>query len=612
MSSAPKQRPLWRSSTLRGALLAALLIWLLLLITLLAVIDAAQNALFENTIERLREEVEELLDAAAATNPPEDLLALTPEPDWELLTDEQAEVYEESVARLHASGDDAALLGLYLIGEADDDLLTFAEGYPTALGAAADTALTLMRERLGTNTLAAFEATSDFRRAYLRSHSTWQAQEPVSRLAVMLELASASPAWHEDYCYTLHLPAQVTNGAAAAREGKAHENYSNVYATDIGQESWRVYAVGPLQHPQQQPAPLVAASAPQAYCAVLRVPLTGGGELHYGAMATESSRAILAAQESAGAIVLLTAITLLIVAILIAGRRLRRINAVAWDVQRSSPRRTPASSSRGRGRLLINDIDWLRALVERSIDDMERRIGDVRELSDGLAHDMRTPLTRLRNRIEFVDQDANVDSQHLEQLSKDADQLLETFNALLRIAELEQGTGQRDFRSFNLASLLLEVSELYEPAFSEQHIKLELALQTRDLTVRGDRGIWLQAMANVLDNALSYAPDSATVTIELANRDRPIVTVTDEGPGVPAAQLERLTERFYRGDGARTSAGTGLGLALVAAICKLHNVELRLTNVRAAGQDVTEPGVGEVNDTGLQIAFIWPRDGERD
>jgi len=219
--------------------------------------------------------------------------------------------------------------------------------------------------------------------------------------------------------------------------------------------------------------------------------------------------------------------------------------------------------------------------VNRMLDRIEQLMSGVRHVSNAIAHDLRTPLGRVRARLdEALRRERTVPA--LADAARTAidgiDDLMLLFNKLLQIAEAESGMRTKSFEQVDLSSIVQDIVELYDAAAEEAGVRLSVASHA-PLSAQGDRDLLATAVASLIDNALKYAGRGARVEL-LARADvqGAAIVVRDDGPGVPAAELPRLTERFYRMDRSRHRPGNGLGLAIVAAIAKLHGGTLQLVN----------------------------------
>jgi signal transduction histidine kinase len=199
-----------------------------------------------------------------------------------------------------------------------------------------------------------------------------------------------------------------------------------------------------------------------------------------------------------------------------------------------------------------------------------------------VAHDLRTPLTRLRNRLEALKSDSEnhsdnvVDNSQIEAALADADGLLNTFNALLRIANIESGRRRAAFESIPLDEVIRDVTELYEPLAEAKHQKLDVSF-SENVQVRGDRDLLFQAFANLLDNAIKYTPPGGDIRVTLEDDVAgPRVRIVDSGPGIPEQSREQVFKRFYRLEDSRHTPGNGLGLSLVEAVARLHKADIKL------------------------------------
>jgi signal transduction histidine kinase len=252
-------------------------------------------------------------------------------------------------------------------------------------------------------------------------------------------------------------------------------------------------------------------------------------------------------------------------------RRIQRI--VAGDLRERLP-------TRGRD----DPFDQLAFSVNRMLGEIEALIHEIAGVGDDIAHDLRTPLTRVRVRLERGREHAT----RLEELQAVADQAiagldqsLAIITALLRIAEIEHSRRLEGFSQAPLAPLVREVGDLYEPIAEDKRVTLRVEAADEAI-VHGDRDLLFEAVANLVDNAMKFTPEGGRVELALLRREGEIVIrVRDTGPGIPEIEREAVTKRFYRSDKSRRTEGLGLGLSLVAAIVKLHG--FRFTIVAGPG-----------------------------
>jgi signal transduction histidine kinase len=231
----------------------------------------------------------------------------------------------------------------------------------------------------------------------------------------------------------------------------------------------------------------------------------------------------------------------------------------------------------GRG----DEFDQLAETINDMLDRMARLMEGVREVSNAIAHDLRTPITRARARLEDAAAHAGSVTElrgAIERATADLDGIVAVFQALLRIAEIEAGSRRSAFARFDVAPLLADVAEFYGPVAEEKGISLSVDAPTR-LPIHGDRELIQQAVANLVDNAVKFSRPGDAVRISAAvSPDGVEISVADQGPGIPEADLVRVTERFFRGEIARNTPGSGLGLALVQAVALLHGGSLRMAD----------------------------------
>ena len=229
-------------------------------------------------------------------------------------------------------------------------------------------------------------------------------------------------------------------------------------------------------------------------------------------------------------------------------------------------------------RAASDELDKVAAAVNGMLDRIEQLVEEIRGVGDSIAHDLRTPLTRVRTRLERSRDEARTREEF--QAASDraiasVDQALAVVSAVLRIGEIEHGRRRAAFAPVDLAGVLRDAAELYEPVAEEKGMALRLDLAPGAPAgcreVPGDRDLLLEAVGNLLDNAIKFAPPGTEVALSLsAGPDGARMRVADQGPGIPPAERERVLQRFYRTEKSRTVEGSGLGLSLVAAVASLH------------------------------------------
>jgi signal transduction histidine kinase len=256
--------------------------------------------------------------------------------------------------------------------------------------------------------------------------------------------------------------------------------------------------------------------------------------------------------------------------------------------------RLPVSSGAARG----DEFDRLANNLNRMLDRIEELVEGLRQVSTDIAHDLRTPLARLRRNLEAVRGDAadEANAAHLAAIDgavAQADDLLATFAGLLRIAQIESRAVRFVFTRVDLSAIADAVLEVYRPAAEEKQQKLEGHIAA-SVYVAGDRLLLTQMVANIAENAIRHAPEGVSIEIALrpGPKHGPLLTISDNGPGIPQSERGKVFRRFYRLDSSRGSPGNGLGLSLVAAIAELHGVAIQLAaNV----------------PQGLKVTLVFPR-----
>ena len=268
--------------------------------------------------------------------------------------------------------------------------------------------------------------------------------------------------------------------------------------------------------------------------------------------------------------------------------RLGAINQTSRQIMQGDLRRRIAT------RGTEDEFDELANNLNSMLDQIEHGMEGVRRVSDNIAHDLKTPLARLKNKIEelkFHVAGRPTEELALDNIIQEADGLLATFNALLRIARIEYSEQHQAFTTLDVNSILSDLLELYEPLVEEKGQTLTVVLGPA-IEFEADRDMLFQAFANLIDNAIKYTPEGGEISIssglgegsenstevardEVSNGYKSwYVEIADDGPGIPEEEHEKVVQRFYRIDPSRTTPGSGLGLALVFAVLKLHKLDL--------------------------------------
>jgi signal transduction histidine kinase len=230
-----------------------------------------------------------------------------------------------------------------------------------------------------------------------------------------------------------------------------------------------------------------------------------------------------------------------------------------------------------------DEFDQLAANLNAMLDQIERLLGGMRQVTDNIAHDLRTPLNRLRSRIEvaLLQQPGRAETRALlEATLADAQAMIATFNALLDIARAEAGSERGGFEEVDLTALGRDLADLYRPVAEDKQLKFEYHCMP-GMAMRANRHLLAQALANLLDNAVKYTPAGGRVRLDVGrDASGPVIAIADSGPGIPDADRTRVLQRFVRLDATRSTPGSGLGLSLVDAVAKLHGAELMLADNR--------------------------------
>ena len=255
-------------------------------------------------------------------------------------------------------------------------------------------------------------------------------------------------------------------------------------------------------------------------------------------------------------------------------RRLRALQAAGQEIAAGALRQRMPISQHG------DELDMFAATVNAMVAEIERLMGEVRTATETLAHDLRTPLTRARSQLHRLELAGRADPADIARVTAELDEVLERFRAILRISEIESRARTAAFGPTDLAALVAQAAELYQPLAEEAEVSFEVA-PAPAVTIEADAKLLFEAVSNLVDNAIKFTGPGGRVRLLLeAPPKGPRIVVADDGPGVPAEERTAVLQRFYRSERDRLTPGSGLGLSVVAAIVRLHRFELHLEDAR--------------------------------
>ena len=227
-----------------------------------------------------------------------------------------------------------------------------------------------------------------------------------------------------------------------------------------------------------------------------------------------------------------------------------------------------------------DDIDRIAEVVNGMLDALERLMSEVKGVCDDIAHDLRTPLTRLIAGLERAQRRNLTQKEYARAIDaaiEDAKGLMQTFRALLRISEIEASARRSNFTAVDLNRICADAVELFEPLAEERAMTLEFTPCSRAATVLGDSQLLFDATCNLLDNAIKFSPDDSNVEIKvLSDAIHCGISIRDSGPGIPESEREAVFRRLYRSESSRHTPGNGLGLSMVSAVARLHDMTLQV------------------------------------
>lgn len=267
--------------------------------------------------------------------------------------------------------------------------------------------------------------------------------------------------------------------------------------------------------------------------------------------------------------------------------RIEAINATSRIIMQSGlDKRIPLRGSH-------DEWDELAANLNSMLERIQLLMAEVKQATDNVAHDLRTPLARMRGRLEKAcgeARDTERDQFLIERMQADLEDVLRIFASLVRISQIESSDLAKSFRPVDLSQIADDVVDLFDATAEEKNIHLQRK-GDKNVTVRGDRDLLFDALANVVDNALKYGREGGVVTVEARQTTNGgMICISDEGPGVAEGERQRIFKRFYRLEMARASRGNGLGLSLVSAVARLHGAVISLSD----------------NSPGLRFQFAFP------
>ena len=226
--------------------------------------------------------------------------------------------------------------------------------------------------------------------------------------------------------------------------------------------------------------------------------------------------------------------------------------------------------------IYADEFDRLSENINHMLERIENLHTNIEDVTVGIAHDLKTPLTRLANQLQLMAMDNDHSEQHIEKAQAQVAEMLKTFNSLLRLSEIESGKRKAHFTPINLSELVEDLVESYQPVFEDHHLQLTSAI-VPGIMLSGDNELLSQMIINLFENNLKYSQESGKIWVHLQPSESGLtLQLGDDGPGIASQHQARIFERFYTADTSRSNASNGLGLSLVQSIAHLHGASITL------------------------------------
>lgn len=286
-----------------------------------------------------------------------------------------------------------------------------------------------------------------------------------------------------------------------------------------------------------------------------------------------------------------------IIVILIIALGLSLGRSVLWHIDNINSAHQAIMNGNLSIRIKISDrndeFDMIAEQLNEVLDKVEQLIAEAKQVTNNIAHDLRSPLNRIRNRLEISLINKNRDNcgEALEKTIGDMDNIIKTFNGILEIAQAESEAARKSWKNINISDITLDAAEIYRPLAEDKSIEFDVHI-TNGIIIKGNEHLIAQSISNIIDNAVKYTPKNGTIDIYVKENEKSIeVSISDSGPGVNSKDYKNITKRFVRLDASRHTQGNGLGLSLVEAVAGLHNADL----------------IFEDNKPGLRVKLVFKK-----